>query len=71
MFIGDYVKFLVYILSSLSQLFVLCWNGDNIIQNVCIEYINIIIHTEIPNKVHSRFLRKKNSSLQKVLIASK
>ncbi|XP_018784751.1 PREDICTED: odorant receptor 13a [Bactrocera latifrons] len=33
MFIGDYVKFLVYILSSLSQLFVLCWNGDNIIQN--------------------------------------
>ncbi|XP_004529819.1 odorant receptor 13a [Ceratitis capitata] len=33
MFIGDYVKFLVYILSSLSQLFVLCWNGDKIIQN--------------------------------------
>ncbi|XP_053948881.1 odorant receptor 13a [Anastrepha ludens] len=33
MFIGDYIKFLVYIFSSLSQLFVLCWNGDKIIQN--------------------------------------
>ncbi|XP_036344866.1 odorant receptor 13a-like [Rhagoletis pomonella] len=33
MFVGDYIKFLVYIFSSLSQLFVLCWNGDKIIQN--------------------------------------
>ncbi|XP_055844138.1 odorant receptor 13a [Episyrphus balteatus] len=32
MFIGDYLKFLVYILSALSQLFILCWNGDNLIQ---------------------------------------
>ncbi|XP_023299035.2 odorant receptor 13a [Lucilia cuprina] len=33
MFIGDYVKFLVYISSSLSQLYVLCWNGDSLIQH--------------------------------------
>ncbi|XP_067641358.1 odorant receptor 13a [Eurosta solidaginis] len=33
MFIGDYIKFLVYIFSALSQLFVLCWNGDKLIQN--------------------------------------
>ncbi|XP_055911272.1 odorant receptor 13a [Eupeodes corollae] len=32
MFIGDYLKFMVYILSALSQLFILCWNGDNLIQ---------------------------------------
>lgn len=34
MFIGDYVKFIVYISSSLSQLYVLCWNGDSLIQHV-------------------------------------
>ncbi|XP_037932098.1 odorant receptor 13a [Teleopsis dalmanni] len=33
MFIGDYVKFIVYISSSLSQLYILCWNGDSLIQN--------------------------------------
>ncbi|XP_075158739.1 odorant receptor 13a [Haematobia irritans] len=33
MFIGDYVKFMVYISSSLSQLYVLCWNGDSLIQH--------------------------------------
>ncbi|XP_013112864.2 odorant receptor 13a [Stomoxys calcitrans] len=33
MFIGDYVKFIVYISSSLSQLYVLCWNGDSLIQH--------------------------------------
>lgn len=36
MFIGDYVKFIVYISSSLSQLYVLCWNGDSLIQHVII-----------------------------------
>lgn len=36
MFIGDYVKFLVYISSCLSQLYVLCWNGDSLIQHVSI-----------------------------------
>lgn len=34
MFIGDYVKFIVYISSSLSQLYILCWNGDDLIQHV-------------------------------------
>ncbi|XP_061395677.1 odorant receptor 13a [Musca vetustissima] len=33
MFIGDYVKFFVYMSSSLSQLYVLCWNGDSLIQH--------------------------------------
>uniref|UniRef100_A0A1B0FMI2 Odorant receptor n=1 Tax=Glossina morsitans morsitans TaxID=37546 RepID=A0A1B0FMI2_GLOMM len=33
MFIGDYVKFIVYISSSLSQLYILCWNGDDLIQH--------------------------------------
>lgn len=42
MFIGDYVKFIVYISSSLSQLYVLCWNGDSLIQHVIIIFfINI------------------------------
>ncbi|KAM7348948.1 odorant receptor 13a [Cochliomyia hominivorax] len=33
MFIGDYAKFLVYLFSCLSQLYVLCWNGDSLIQH--------------------------------------
>ncbi|XP_055383205.1 odorant receptor 13a [Condylostylus longicornis] len=33
MFIGDLLKFIVYIISSCSQLFVLCWNSDALIQN--------------------------------------
>ncbi|XP_030378893.1 odorant receptor 13a [Scaptodrosophila lebanonensis] len=33
MFIGDYVKFVVYISSSISQLYILCGNGDTLIQH--------------------------------------
>ncbi|EDW51566.1 GM22603 [Drosophila sechellia] len=32
MFIGDYVKFIIYISSALSQLYVLCENGDALIK---------------------------------------
>jgi len=34
MFIGDYVKFIIYISSALSQLYVLCENGDALIKQV-------------------------------------
>ncbi|XP_017050733.1 odorant receptor 13a isoform X2 [Drosophila ficusphila] len=33
MFIGDYVKFIIYISSALSQLYVLCENGDALIKH--------------------------------------
>ncbi|XP_070137209.1 odorant receptor 13a [Drosophila bipectinata] len=32
-FIGDYVKFLVYIFSAISQLYILCENGDTLISH--------------------------------------
>lgn len=31
---GDYFKYALYITSLLTQLLVLCWNGDKIIQMV-------------------------------------
>jgi len=34
MFIGDYVKFVVYISSAISQLYILCGNGDMLIKHV-------------------------------------
>jgi len=34
MFIGDYIKFVVYISSAISQLSILCGNGDMLIQHV-------------------------------------
>lgn len=40
MFVGDYIKFMVYLSSCLSQLYVLCWNGDSLIQIV--RYSNIM-----------------------------
>ncbi|EDV98582.1 odorant receptor 13a [Drosophila grimshawi] len=33
MFIGDYIKFVVYISSAISQLYILCGNGDTLIQH--------------------------------------
>ncbi|KRG07366.1 odorant receptor 13a isoform X3 [Drosophila mojavensis] len=33
LFIGDYFKFIVYISSSISQLYILCANGDTLIQH--------------------------------------
>ncbi|KAH8368802.1 hypothetical protein KR084_007442 [Drosophila pseudotakahashii] len=38
MFIGDYVKFIIYISSALSQLYVLCENGDALIKQVIKNY---------------------------------
>ncbi|ALC49170.1 Or13a [Drosophila busckii] len=36
MFIGDYAKFLVYIFSSTTQLYILCGNGDTLIQHTAV-----------------------------------
>ncbi|XP_016973054.1 odorant receptor 13a [Drosophila rhopaloa] len=57
MFIGDYVKFIIYISSAISQLYVLCENGDALIkQSTLTAQILYSCQWEVPARIqpHSR-----------------
>lgn len=47
MTIGNLAKLLIYIVSSMSQLFILCWKGDRLIEFVSINVVRIIFYPRI------------------------
>lgn len=43
MTIGNLAKLLIYMVSAMSQLFILCWKGDRLIESVSKIFLSIII----------------------------
>ncbi|XP_068154712.1 LOW QUALITY PROTEIN: odorant receptor 13a [Drosophila tropicalis] len=65
MFIGDYVKFIVYISSCLSQLYILCGNGDTLIQHSTITAWHLYgCHWESTSKTQSSLRSPTNKEFR-------